>query len=121
MANVAEKDCLLRPFFEDTLGFKIQNASFSRGTLVYRMYSAEFSKVIVFEQKPDTSMSCTISGITRNIPTREVLRQALQHEPSNLEICRIVQQVILKMLDAQQDETRRSIGSDFEKFSRRHH
>lgn len=91
------------------------------GTLTFWMYSRKDDKRILFEQKPDTSMSITIEGVTRNIPARDQLEAALGHTPTQLEICRIVQEVILKMIDDQQDETRRQVGRDFDRFSRRGH
>ena len=121
MGNVTEKDTQLKTFFEKSRCFVIRRAAFVRGTLTYYMYSREHDKDILFEQKPDTSMSCTIDGVTRNIPTRDALEAALGHTPTQLEICRIVQEVILKMIDDQQDETRRQVGRDFDRFSRRGH
>lgn len=121
MGEVKKTDTQLKTFFEKTLGFVIQRAGFSRGTLTFWMYSRKDDKRILFEQKPDTSMSITIEGITRNIPTRDQLESALGHTPTQLEICRIVQEVILKMIDDQLDETKRQVGRDFDRFSRRGH
>lgn len=121
MGNVTEKDTQLKTFFEKSMGFVIRKAAFARGTLTYYMYSREDDKNIFFEQKPDTSMSCTIEGVTRNIPARDALEAALGHKPSGVEVCRIVQEVILKMIDDQLDETKRQVGRDFDRFSRRGH
>lgn len=121
MAKIQKEDIQLKTFFERSMGFVIQKAGFTRGTLVYHMYSQEYGKRILFEQKPDTSMSCTIEGVTRIIPARDKIQAALHHEPTQLEICRIVQEVILKMIDEQEDETRRQVGRDFDRFSRRGH
>lgn len=116
---IEKKDYNLKSFFEDTLNFKIKNASFNRGTLTYFMYSAQHRKEVIFEQKPDTSMSCTIGGVTRNIPAESQVEAALGHRPTSMEMCRIIQEVILKMFDEQQDETRRQVSRDFDRFSRR--
>lgn len=121
MRKVNEKDTQLKTFFEKSMGFVIRKAAFVRGTLTYYMYSKEHGKNIFFEQKPDTSMSCTIEGVTRNIPTMDAVEAVLGHKPTNVEICRIVQEVILKMLDDQLDETKRQVGRDFDRFSRRGH
>lgn len=121
MGNITERDTQLKTFFEKSMGFVITKASFNRGTLTYYMYSEQHRKSILFEQKPDTSMSCTIQGVTRNIPARDQIQTALGHKPTDLEICRIVQEVILKMLDDQLDETSRQVGRDFDRFSRRGH
>lgn len=121
MPKIVDKDTQLKTFFERSMGFVIQKAVFNRGTLTYYMYSKEDGKNIFFEQKPDTSMSCTIEGVTRNIPARDKLETALGHKPTNVEICRIVQEVILKMIDDQLDETKRQVGRDFDRFSRRGH
>lgn len=121
MGNVTEKDTQLKNFFERSMGFVIRKAAYTRGTLTYYMYSKEHGKDIFFEQKPDTSMSCTIEGVTRRIPPRDALESALGHKPTNVEICRIVQEVILKMIDDQLDETKRQVGRDFDRFSRRGH
>lgn len=121
MGEVKKTDTQLKTFFEKTLGFVIQRAGFTKGTLTFWMYSRKDDKRILFEQKPDTSMSITIEGVTRNIPARDKLEAALGHTPTQLEICRIVQEVILKMIDDQQDETRRQVGRDFDRFSRRGH
>lgn len=121
MRTVTEKDTQLKTFLEKSMGFVIRKAAFARGTLTYYMYSKTYDKDILFEQKPDTSMSITIEGVTRNIPSHDRLEIALQHEPTSVEICRIVQEVILKMIDNQQDETKRQISRDFDRFSRRGH
>lgn len=121
MGKVTEKDIQLKTFFEKSMGFVIRKAAFVRGTLTYYMYSKEHGKNIFFEQKPDTSMSCTIEGVTRNIPTRDAIEVALGHKPTDVEMCRIVQEVILKMIDDQLDETKRQVGRDFDRFSRRGH
>lgn len=121
MGNVTEKDTQLKTFFEKSMCFVIRRAAFVRGTLTYYMYSREHGKDILFEQKPDTSMSCTIDGVTRNIPTRDALEAALGHKPTKFEVCRIVQEVILRMIDDQQDETKRQVGRNFDRFSRRGH
>lgn len=121
MGEVKKTDTQLKTFFEKTLGFVIQRAGFSRGTLTFWMYSRKDDKRILFEQKPDTSMSITIEGVTRNIPTRDQLEIALHHKPTDLEICRIIQEVILKMIDDQLDETKRQVSRDFDRFSRRGH
>ena len=119
MGEINKQDLQLKQFFEDTLGLTINRAGFNRGTLTYYMYSRQHKQQVLFEQKPDTSMSCTIAGVTRNIPGREALATALGHTPTALEICRIVQEVILKMFDDQRDETSRQVGRDFDTFSRR--
>ena len=80
---IAKKDYNLKSFFEDTLNFKIRNASFNRGTLTYFMYSTQHRKDVIFEQKPDTSMSCTIGGVTRNIPAKSQVEAALGHRPTS--------------------------------------
>ena len=121
MEKVTEKDTQLKNFFEKSMGFVIQKAAFVRGTLRYYMYSREHDKNIFFEQNPDTSMSCTIEGVTRSIPTRDVIEVVLGHKPTDIEMCRIVQEVILKMIDDQLDETKRQVGRDFDRFSRRGH
>ena len=121
MPKITDKDTQLKTFFEKSMGFIIQKAEYSRGTLTYHMYSRADEKRIMFEQKPDTSMSCTICVVTRNIPARDVLETALKHKPTQLEVCRIIQEVILKMLDDQLDETKRQVGRDFDRFSRRGH
>lgn len=121
MDKVKQEDYNLKPFFEGTLGLQIQKAAYNRGTLTYYMYSLQHRKNITFERRPDTSMGCTICGVTRNIPARDAIKVALGHEPSQLEICRIIQEVILKMLDDQLDETKRQVGRDFDRFSRRGH
>lgn len=121
MGEIQKSDTQLKTFFEQSMGFVIQRAGFSKGTLTYYMYSRKHDKNIFFEQKPDTSMSCTIEGVTRNIPARDVLEAALGHKPTNVEVCRIVQEVILKMFDDQLDETKRQVGRDFDRFSRRGH
>lgn len=121
MGNVTKKDTQLKTFFEKSMGFVIRKAAFDRSTLTYYMYSRAHNKDIFFEQKPDTSMSCTIGGVTRNIPARDALETALGHKPSGVEVCRIVQEVILKMIDDQIDETKRQVGRDFDRFSRRGH
>ena len=76
MGKVTDKDIQLKTFFEKSMGFVIRKAAFTRGTLMYYMYSKEHDKNIFFEQKPDTSMSCTIEGVTRNIPTKDVVFHA---------------------------------------------
>lgn len=119
--NITDNDYRLKSLFEDTLGFTITKASFNKGTLVYYMYSVADKKDITFECKPNTAMSCTIDGVCRHIPTRVELEAALGHKPSSMEICRIVQEVILKMLDDGIDETKRQVGRDFDRFSRRGH
>ena len=121
MSKIEQADLQLKNFFEKSLGLKINKAAFNRGTLTYYMYSKEHDKEVLFEQRPDTSMSCTIAGITRNIPARDQLQVALGHQPTQMEICRIIQEVILKMFDDQLDETRRQVGRDFDRFSRRGH
>lgn len=121
MSKVDKTDVQLKNFFEKSMGFVIQRAGYSKGTLTFWMYSQKDDKRILFEQKPDTSMSCTIEGVTRNIPARDKLVTALGHKPTNVEICRIVQEVILKMIDDQLDETKRQVGRDFDRFSRRGH
>lgn len=121
MGKVDKTDVQLKNFFEKTMRLIIRRAGYSRGTLTYWMYSQEWEKDILFEQKPDTSMSCTIEGVTRCIPSKDKIAAALGHDPSDLEICRIVQEVILKMIDEQRDETRRQVGRDFDRFSRRGH
>ena len=119
MSEIRKEDTQLKNFLEKSLGMLIRKAVFTRGTLTYYMYSKEHSQDVLFEQKPDTSMSITIAGVTRNIPARDKIQAALGHQPTDLEICRIVQEVILKMFDDQQDETRRQVGRDFDRFSRR--
>lgn len=121
MSKVDTADMQLKNFLEKSMGFVIQRAGFSKGTLTYYMYSKKHDKNIFFEQKPDTSMSCTIDGVTRNIPARDALEAALGHKPTNIEVCRIVQEVILKMIDDQLDETKRQVSRDFDRFSRRGH
>lgn len=121
MGEIKSKDVQLKNLFEDTLGFIIRKAAYNRGTLTYYMYDRQQGKAILFEQRPDTSMSCTMEGVTRNIPARDALEKALGHKPTDVEICRIVQEVILKMLDDQLDETKRQVGRDFDRFSRRGH
>lgn len=121
MSEIQKSDMQLKTFFEKSMGFIIQRAGFSKGTLTYYMYSKKDGKRILFEQRPDTSMSCTMEGVTRNIPARDALETALGHKPTQLEICRIVQEVILKMIDDQLDETKRQVGRDFDRFSRRGH
>lgn len=121
MGKITNNDYQLKSFFENTLRFKIERASYNRGTLTYFMYSSQHKKYVTFEQKPDTSMSCTINRVTRNIPGESALEQALGHQPSPMEICRIVQEVILKMLDDQKDAIKREVGRDFDRFSRRGH
>lgn len=121
MGNVTDKDTQLKTFIENSMGLVITKAAFARGTLTYYMYSKRDDKNIFFEQKPDTSMSCTIEGVTRNIPTRDALEAALGHKPTSVEVCRIVQEVILKMIDDQRDETKRQVGRDFDRFSKRGH
>ena len=119
MSEIRKEDTQLKNFLEQSLGMLIRKAVFTRGTLTYYMYSKPQGQDILFEQKPDTSMSVTIGGVTRNIPARDKIQAALGHQPSELEICRIVQEVILKMFDDQQDEVRRQVGRDFNRFSRR--
>lgn len=120
MSNKITKDDLnLKSFFEQAMGYTITRASFAHGTLVYYMTTG--SKDIRFEQKADTSMSITICGVTRTIPAEPMLEKALGHKPSRLEICRIVQEVLLKMIHDQLDETRKQVTGDFERFSRRGH
>lgn len=121
MGEIKSKDVQLKNLFEDTLGFTIKKAAYTRGTLTYYMYSPQHKQDVLFEQKPDTSMSCTIGGVTRNIPARDKIQIVLGHQPTQLEICRIVQEVILKMFDDQLDETKRQVGRDFDRFSRRGH
>lgn len=121
MGEIQKTDTQLKTFFEETLGLVIQKAGFSKGTLTFWMYRKQDGRHILFEQKPDTSMSITIEKVTRNIPAHDQLETALNHKPTDLEICRIVQEVILKMIDDQQDETRRQVGRDFDRFSRRGH
>lgn len=121
MGQVTKDDLQLKSFFEKSMGFIIRKATFTRGTLTYYMYDRKECKDVYFERKPDTSMSCTIEGVTRIIPTTMQIKAALGHEPTPMEICRIVQEVILKMFDDQLDETRRQVGRDFDRFSRRGH
>lgn len=121
MSKVDKADTQLKTFFEKSMGFVIRKAAYNRGTLTYYMYDRQQGKAILFEQRPDTSMSCTMEGVTRNIPARDALETALGHKPTQLEICRIVQEVILKMIDDQLDETKRQVGRDFDRFSRRGH
>ena len=119
MAQIQKTDTQLKNFFENSLGMVIRKATFNRGTLTYYMYAKPQGQDVLFEQRPDTSMSVTIGGVTRNIPARDKIQTALGHQPSELEICRIVQEVILKMFDDQLDETKRQVGRDFDRFSRR--
>lgn len=121
MGEIKKADTQLKNFFEQSLGMVIKKAAFNRGTLSFYMYAKEQEQDVLFEQKPDTSMSITIAGVTRNIPARDKIQAALGHQPTELEICRIVQEVILKMFDDQLDETRRQVGRDFDRFSRRGH
>lgn len=121
MGEVQKTDMQLKTFFEKTLGLVIQKADFSKGTLTLWMYRQKDNRRILFEQRPDTSMRITIGGVTRTIPAREQLEIALNHKPTDLEICRIVQEVILKMIDDLQDETTRQISRDFDRFGRRLH
>ena len=121
MPKITDKDTQLKTFFEKSMGFVIRKVAYNRGTLTYYMYDRQQGKAILFEQRPDTSLSCTMEGVTRNIPARDALEKALGHRPTDVEICRIVQEVILKMLDDQLDETKRQVGRDFDRFSRRGH
>lgn len=121
MGKIKSEDFQIKAFFEDTMGLIIRRAMYTKGTLTYYMHSKQYGKDIFFEQRPDTSMSCTIEGITRNIPTRIAMGKALGHTPTDMEVCRLVQDVILKMLDEQEDETKRQVGRDFERYSRRGH
>ena len=121
MSKVDKADVQLKNFFEKSMGFVIRKVAYNRGTLTYYMYDRQQGKAILFEQRPDTSLSCTMEGVTRNIPARDALEKALGHRPTDVEICRIVQEVILKMLDDQLDETKRQVGRDFDRFSRRGH
>lgn len=119
MGQVQKSDTQLKNFFEQSLGMLIRKAVFNRGTLTFYMYAKQQQQDVLFEQRPDTSMSVTIGGVTRNIPPRDKIQAALGHQPTDLEICRIVQEVILKMFDDQLDETKRQVGRDFDRFSRR--
>lgn len=121
MSKIQNKDFQMKTFFEDTMGLTIKKAGFSKGTLTYYMHSDQYHADVVFEQRPDTSMTCTIGGIERHIPTRMAIQKALGHTPTDMEVCRIVQEVLLKMLDEQQDETTRDVNRSFERYSRRGH
>ena len=118
MAKVEKDDTQLKKFLERTMGLQILRAGFDRGTLTYLMRDHDGDSVVL-EQRPDTSIRITIQDVTRTIPSRLELEKRLGHEPTELEICRIIQQVILKMVDDQQDETHRDVRGSFERFSRR--
>lgn len=121
MDKVRSEDYQLKPFFENVMGLQIRKAAYNKGTLTYHMYSGQHNKSITFERRPDTSMSCTICGVTRNIPKDSDIAVALGHTPGAAEVCRIIQEVILKMLDEQLDETTRQVRRDFDRLSRRGH
>ena len=121
MSKIQSEDFQIKTFFEDTMGLVIRKASYARGTLMYYMYSKQHGKDIYFEQRSDTSMTCTIGGVERHIPARMAIQKALGHAPTDMEVCRIVQEVILKMLDEQEDETKRDVTKSFERYSRRGH
>ena len=118
MAMVKKDDTQLKKFLERTMGLQILRAGFDRGTLTYMMRGRD-GETVVLEQKPDTSISITIQDVTRNIPSKMELERRLGHEPTELETCRIIQQVILKMIDELEDETRRDVRGAFERYSRR--
>lgn len=118
MAMVKKDDTQLKKFLERTMGLQILRAGFVRGTLTYTMRGRD-GETVVLEQKPDTSISITIQDVTRNIPSKMELESRLGHEPTELETCRIIQQVILKMIDDLEDETRRDVRNSFDRFSRR--
>ena len=117
MAMVKKDDTQLKKFLERTMGLQILRAGFDRGTLTYMMRGRD-GETVVLEQKPDTSISITIQDVTRNIPSKMELERQLGHEPTELETCRIIQQVIIKMIDEQEDETRRDVRHSFDRFSR---
>jgi hypothetical protein len=118
MASVQKDDTQLKKFLERTLGLQILRAGFVRGTLTYTMRGQD-GETVVLEQRPDTSTSIRVGDVTRTIPTKVEVERMLGHEPSELEMCRLIQQVYDKILEQQEDEDRRNIRGDFQRFSRR--
>lgn len=118
MPQVQKDDTQLKKFLERTLGLQILRAGFARGTLTYTMQGRD-GETVVLEQKPDTSISIRVGDVTRNIPTKVEVARALGHEPSELEVCWLIQQVYDKIKDDQEDEDRRNIRGAFQRYSRR--
>lgn len=121
MSGVNAKDLQLRRFFEETMGMDILHASFARGTLTFTMRNHETGLLFRYEQNPDTSISIKFGDVTRRIPGKAEIENVLGHEPTDLEVCRLVQNVILRMIEDEVDETKKDVAASFDRYSRRGH
>ncbi len=120
MSGVNAKDLQLRRFFEETMGMKILHASYARGTLTFTLQNNE-GMLFRYEQNPDTSISIKYGDVTRRIPGKAEIENVLGHEPTDLEVCRLVQNVILRMIEDEEDETKKDVAASFDRYSRRGH
>lgn len=119
--GITDKDFNYRPFFEQTMGMQILGASFQHNSLTYKMYSPQFKKTVVVETKPDTSISITVGKYTRILPKEVDLEKALGQTPTQMVRCRLIQEIILKMVEDQKDAVKRDVTKSFDRLSRRGH
>lgn len=106
----------IKRYLENHMGFKTLGCVRNKHSVVYKMKHEEGFEML-YEMMGNGSMEFTIEGETRTLPPKEVLEKSLGHEPSEVQILRLVFQIVSKMLDNHRDETAVELRNKFERHA----
>lgn len=110
-------DLNVKNYLETHMEFTTLGCLKNKHSVVYKMEHAE-GFILWFEVVGTGEMNFRIGNEKRTLPAREVLEKALGHEPNQVEIVRLVYQIVEKMLDNQRDPMTVEFRNKFERHGR---
>lgn len=109
----------IKTYLEENMGFKTVACSRNRQSVVYRMKHQEGFEM-TYELLGNGGMQFTIDDETRTLPSSEELARVLPHEPDEVVVCRLVSQIVSKMLDNRRDQQHLAIRDKFNRHANKH-
>lgn len=117
--SVKKLDMNVKKYLEGQMGFTTAGCTTSGHSVTYLMHHQATGLDMVYEMCGDGRLKFTIAGECRTLPKPEDLQAQLPEKVTDQTICRLVSQIVDRLLDNAQDETKVGIRKKFERHSKK--
>ena len=120
MARKVEKfDMNVKKYLENQMGFVTVSCTTAGHSVTYKMHHKETGLDMTYEMCGDGRLNFTIKNECRTLPKVEDLQAQLPEKVDEQTVVRLVFQIVTRLLDNGQDETKVNIRKQFERHAKK--
>jgi hypothetical protein len=120
MARKVEKlDMNVKNYLENQMRFVTVSCTTAGHSVTYKMHHKETGLDMTYEMCGDGRLNFTIKNECRTLPKVEDLQAQLPEKVDEQTIVRLVFQIVTRLLDNGQDETKVNIRKQFERHAKK--